>query len=189
MSGLEYRPAETPPRPVRAHEHRPNVRGLAARVEQAVVAVLVTRTGVEPPATAPPAASHDFATDITDEVRAVGDERRVDVGDVHRRAGGLAIVVELREQLEHRRPHHRCDHIEIRRRSDTQDRSHVAHAARPESPSPDATPTLPADIAHGPTGGVCRDSRRRAIADVATVDRRANRAHDSAAVVRPPSTC
>jgi hypothetical protein len=74
---------------------------LGHRVEEAVVAVLVMCPGVEPTSAAPAAARHDLAAQLVNERGAVGDEHRVNVSDVDRRAGGLALVVELREQLEH----------------------------------------------------------------------------------------
>ncbi len=73
------------------------------RVEEAVVTFVFARTGVQPAPATPASARHDLATDIVNEVRAVGDKRRVNVGDVHRRAGRLTLVVEPREQIKHTR--------------------------------------------------------------------------------------
>jgi hypothetical protein len=131
VSSLEDRPAQPTPSPVGANEHRSNVGGLRSRVEETIVTRLIARAGIEPAAAAPASAGNDLAADIVNDVGAVGGERRVDVGDVHCRAGGLASVVEPREQPEHRHPHHRRDRLEIGRGGDTQDRRRVAHAGPP----------------------------------------------------------
>ena len=127
VSGLEDRPPQSPPRPLGAYEHRTNVGGLRARVEEAVVAFAVARTGVQPAPTTPASARNDLAADIVNEVRPVGDEYRVDVSDVHRRARGLTLVVEPWEQFEHRRPHDVRHRVDVGRCGDTKDRTGEGH--------------------------------------------------------------
>ncbi len=99
---FEDPPPEPSARPVRAHEHRPDVRRFARWVEQAAVVGLVTRSRVEPSATAPSSARNDLVVDFVHEVGAVTDKCRIDVCDVDRRAGDLLLVIEAAEEIEHR---------------------------------------------------------------------------------------
>jgi hypothetical protein len=61
------------------------------------------------------------------EVGPVSDEQRVDVRDVHGGTGRLLVVVELREQLEYRRPHHFRERVDIGLDGGPQNRTRGSH--------------------------------------------------------------
>ena len=105
LARVEDRATETAPRPVPADEHGSHPCGLGPGVEQAVVVVCDGRSRVELGAPAPPPAGDDLILGLVHEVRAVRDELHVQMGDVHRGAGGLPLVVEAREEIAHRRAH------------------------------------------------------------------------------------
>ena len=69
--------------------------------------------GIQSAPAAPASARNGFAFRDEDEVCAIDDEHRVDVGDVHCGAGRLALVVEGREEIQHRNAHHLSDGIKI----------------------------------------------------------------------------
>jgi hypothetical protein len=134
------------PRPIGTDKHRPNVCGIRGWVEEAIACWSPEPVYSRPRRLYTPA-HHDLAVDVVNEVGAVADQRRVDVGDVHRCADGLALVVEPAVQLEYRHPHHCRDLVDIGGSGDMQDRIGVAHAGRPrDAPSPNTTSALPADI-------------------------------------------
>ena len=95
-----------------------------ARIEEAIVVLAVARTGVEPAAAAPASTRNGLAAIFDHEVRPVGEQRRVDVGDVDRRTRRLALVVEPWEELEHGRPHHLGDRVDVSLSSNTDVRRH-----------------------------------------------------------------
>ena len=102
-------------------------RARAGPGQEASVTILIARTGVQATSATPASAGHDLASDIVNEVGPVGDESRVDVGDVHHGASRLALVVEQRKQLAHRCPHHLGNRVEISVSGDTKHDSTVAH--------------------------------------------------------------
>ena len=132
--------------------------------------VVVSRAGagVELVAPTPAAAGDDLLAVVVDEVGAVLDELRVEVGDMHGGAGGLALVVERREQVEHRGAHQLGDARRVGRQRQSLGRQRQSPHSRPvggvasgrrRDHSSQATLSLACQGSNDPPVGVLRNPR------------------------------